>query len=768
MAIRSLQKRSNKDPRILNLKRAYRKKIAKAKIEANGRALQQETDPECFRSVRPMYNKRPIPSLTRKDGTIASEHPHIASELQEALYGGQRQRIDTVIESTSDLELTLEELDVALKASPNGASPGPDRIPTRMVREFRKANEKLFLAMMSRALLEGIPASWKTSDTILIPKARKESYTDAKSWRPIQLQSILAKVLERVIVARLARLDLLAPNMFGGRKKSGTTDAIQALDDFVQSHREYNICLSALDIEGGFDHLDLDKACDRIKTRSLHLAEWVRHWGYGRQTSYRFNGRTSQAFHTSMGTPQGSPLSPILFLISTKDILDTPHNNQENTRTTVLAYVDEMLIATAYKDRNERQAAHQETIHEMVLRAKSWGYSFSATKGEYIHIRTKKQMALSPMVGNSLLHPQDCLRWLGFFISPDWKWKRHLQEWYTKATHSGYGIRAMTERYQVRGLNAWCTHRLIKGLVLPQLSYGIELWNTKGLIQEAQATLHKIMRNSFGLETKTPNLAIDTEIGIPPMDLYTLQRHNMLALRAIILERPTRMAQQWLSNSGITDVITNTFGLKEGYASIKENIRYLWSERITATDIRYDGKPRAKYGYLRELTRQQMREVINLRATSGWPFQSVNGTRRQCDCGRDIITPHHLMNFCGEVKATKLKLHSSKTIKDLVDWIESWPPTLRNSTKAKAQDRAGYRQQVSGAAINLPISQPSQHKPSTPAKNIRKHDPCSICGKSVQSNSVAREKHARTHLPGYVRGGKRKKGGPSGDGCHKL
>jgi len=335
-----------------------------------------------------------------------------------------------------------------------------------------------------------------------------------------------------------------------------------------------------------------------------------------------------------------------------------------------------MLVATAYKDKNNGQAEYQRTIDEMVLRAKSWGYSFSAIKGEYIHVHTKRQMALSPMVGNSLLHPQECLCWLGFVISPDWKWKRHLQEWCTKATHSGYGIREMTERYQIGGLNPCGTHRLIKGLILPQLSYGIELWNTKGLIQEAQATLHKIMRNSFGLETKTAILAVDTAIGIPSMDLYALQRHNMLVLWGIILYRPTQMAQRWLSNSGITDVITNAFGLKQGYASLKEKVRYLWGKRITVADIRCDGKPWTKYGYLRELTRQQGREGINLRATSGWPFQSVNGTRRQCDCGRDIITPHHLMNFYSEVKATELKLHSNKTIKDLVKWIESWPPTL--------------------------------------------------------------------------------------------
>jgi len=101
---------------------------------------------------------------------------------------------------------------------------------------------------------------------------------------------------------------------------------------------------------------------------------------------------------------------------------------------------------------------------------------------------------------------------------------------------------------------------------------------------------------------KTPILAIDAEIGIPPMDLYARQRHNMLSLRAITLDRPTKMAQRWLADSGITDIITNPFGLKEGYASIKDNVRHLWEERIKSANIRYDGKPRAKYGHLRKLT----------------------------------------------------------------------------------------------------------------------------------------------------------------------
>ena len=82
---------------------------------------------------------------------------------------------------------------------------------------------------MNGAWTQGIPDTWKASNTILIPKAKKATYTVAKSLRPIQLQSIRAKVLERAGVQRIADLGLLEGNMYGGRKQNGTTDAIQAV-----------------------------------------------------------------------------------------------------------------------------------------------------------------------------------------------------------------------------------------------------------------------------------------------------------------------------------------------------------------------------------------------------------------------------------------------------------------------------------------------------------------------------------------------------------
>jgi len=271
--IKRERKKLPRDPTLPMMIKSYRQAIAKAKIEANAKSLQEETDPECFRSVKPMTTKRPIPGLTRPDGTDVSEHPYIAEELQRALYRGEHRRPAPCTPTTTTTGITIAELDKAIKALPNGAATWPDDIPTRAIRELRKAKENLFLKMMNKAYAEGIPDSWKTSTTILIRKAIKDSYRQAKSWRLIQLQSILSKILERVIVAKLSDHRLLSPRMFGGRKSNGTTDAIQALNDFVVKNKGRNVCLTALDVEGGFDHLDLNRTCNKIREHSPHLAQ---------------------------------------------------------------------------------------------------------------------------------------------------------------------------------------------------------------------------------------------------------------------------------------------------------------------------------------------------------------------------------------------------------------------------------------------------------------------------------------------------------------
>lgn len=98
-----------------------------------------------------MNTKRPIPALTRPNGTEASEHSHIIQELQRAPYGGEHTCPDLRKPHTPTNKINIGEVDQAIKASPNGAVTGLDNIPRRAVRECRKVREKLFLTLMNTA-----------------------------------------------------------------------------------------------------------------------------------------------------------------------------------------------------------------------------------------------------------------------------------------------------------------------------------------------------------------------------------------------------------------------------------------------------------------------------------------------------------------------------------------------------------------------------------------------------------------------------------------
>ena len=69
----------------------------------------------------------------------------------------------------------------------------------------------------------------------------------------------------------------------------------------------------------------------------------------------------SELLYTETGIPQGSPISPILFLFFIADLLDTINNAA--LRTSAIGFVDDTYILT-YGDSTERNCRTLKRIHE--------------------------------------------------------------------------------------------------------------------------------------------------------------------------------------------------------------------------------------------------------------------------------------------------------------------------------------------------------------------------------------------------------------------
>jgi retron-type reverse transcriptase len=115
-----------------------------------------------------------------------------------------------------------------------------------------------------------------------------------------------------------------------------------------------NKVLSALflDVKGAFDHVSLNQLLKVMKR--LHLPQivlrWVQCFLTNRSITLAF-GERNQSQSVNSGIPQGSPISPMLFLIYIR-FLFTKINNK-HTQLKLPSYIDDVAIIVEGKTAKE-------------------------------------------------------------------------------------------------------------------------------------------------------------------------------------------------------------------------------------------------------------------------------------------------------------------------------------------------------------------------------------------------------------------------------
>jgi len=112
------------------------------------------------------------------------------------------------------------KLESAIKRSPTNTGPGLDDIGYSFVRYWWKEKPDCLRQLVDYGLTNNIPYS-HSAEVILIPKADKPRYDIVKSWRMIDLLPTIAKVVEEIVLIRIAGHVVLGETQFGSRRKRG-------------------------------------------------------------------------------------------------------------------------------------------------------------------------------------------------------------------------------------------------------------------------------------------------------------------------------------------------------------------------------------------------------------------------------------------------------------------------------------------------------------------------------------------------------------------
>ena len=285
--------------------------------------------------------------------------------------------------------------------------------------------------------LEYYPATFKKARVVVIPKPGKppEVRSTTGGWRLISLLSTLGKVVETAIGRRIAnaaeKRGLLPEGQIGNRTQRSTELAIKVVVEAAKEAWAQGglAALLQLDIKGAFDTVHHERL---VKTmRKLGYPEWLVNWLKSflahRISHLSFDGEISEEFHIRTGVPQGSPLSPILFLLYIASLYE--ELQREHPQLLLVGFADDTnLMAVGYSElANCKQL--EDAWGTCERWARSRGMEFAPQKSELMHFtRTRRAPKASVMLGEMQIQPVESARFLGVWLDRKLRWRAHLEK----------------------------------------------------------------------------------------------------------------------------------------------------------------------------------------------------------------------------------------------------------------------------------------------------------------------------------------------------
>ena len=171
-----------------------------------------------------------------------------------------------------------------------------------------------------------VPCSMLTSTIIPIPKNRRKSLNDSDNYRAIALSSILGKLLDWVILLSCDKALSSNDSQFGFKPKHSTSQCTFVVKETVQYYLNGGSIVYGmlLDASKAFDRVQFIKLFRLLLSRGLcpvicRLIATL----YTNQTSrVKWGSSFSETFSINNGVKQGEVLSPILFGVYIRSLVD--------------------------------------------------------------------------------------------------------------------------------------------------------------------------------------------------------------------------------------------------------------------------------------------------------------------------------------------------------------------------------------------------------------------------------------------------------------
>ena len=433
--------------------------------------------------------------------------------------------------------ITEHEVRKAILSSAPLKAPGGDEIPNRVLQVAIDIILPLMVSLFNACLNNAYcPEHFRESITVVLKKPGKADYSVPKAYRPIALLNTLGKALEKVVAERIASLAeehrLLPSAHMGGRRLRSSEMAIHHLLEHVYGAwgKRKVASLLLLDVAGAYDKVSHKRLLHNLRKRSIdnRLVCWIASFLKDRSTMLKTNEFSTTSTAIDVGIPQGSPLSPILYLFYNSDLLESA-TNRPDLHVKATGFVDDVGLLT-YGNSTDENCVNLSRFHkeECLQWARKHGSEFDIGKYQLIHLSraTKKfNLDVSLHLDGHTVSAGTKVRYLGVELDRRLKWNEQIASIRQKALKSVGALTSLAG--SVWGGNFKALRKIYTGVVVPQLTHCCTVWHQHQDAKDYHSghlkALEDVQRHAAlritGAFKATSSEALDVESHLLPLKL---------------------------------------------------------------------------------------------------------------------------------------------------------------------------------------------------------------------------------------------------------
>ena len=306
----------------------------------------------------------------------------------------KRQVDEQISRETKEIEINkiknihIPQFDKLLSETKANSAPGEDGLSYDLIKLCSNATKQIFCNLINQCLSKNVfPSAWKKAKVRMVPKPGRDK-KQACNYRPISLLACLGKLYERFIYAYLMKelndLDFLNDHQAGFVKGRSTQEHLLRLSQGVYNGFKRRNCTLALflDVKAAFDAVWKNGV--KYKINKIGLTRQMKNILFSflddRTLKVCLDGLWSETVDLRAGTPQGSCLSPILYLIFVNDLTDVLDKGSINSS----QFADDVGLWTTNTKACDAKIIMQREVKKVEEWCRKWFVTLSPIKSKLI------------------------------------------------------------------------------------------------------------------------------------------------------------------------------------------------------------------------------------------------------------------------------------------------------------------------------------------------------------------------------------------------